>query len=596
MSLISIQNAYLSFNDVQILKNSTLHINPRERICLIGKNGTGKSTILKVINKTQDLDNGRIFYKKNIKISYLKQTNPNNLDISIYDFIVSGLYKKSIINNDSIIPNKKTIKIEDNIKIIKIIENIKLEKNTLLSELSGGLLRKVTLSRVLVGQSDLLLLDEPTNHLDIKTVRWLEKFLDKFTGSILFVSHDRNFIKNISTRIIDLDGGKLISWPGNYDNFIKLKNESNRIEQIKKKIFDKKLKKEELWIRKCVKARSIRNEGRVKNLKTLRKENDDYQKIEKLGKIKANQSRHHLGKILFELENIDFSINDQYIIKNFSSIIQNGDKLGLIGDNGCGKSTMIKILIGEKQPKRGKIYRNTGLKISYFDQNRSFLDSNKSILENMNYGNIELIVKYLNAFLFKPNELQSLVKTLSGGQRNRLLLAKLFLKPSNVLILDEPTNDLDLDSLQLLEKIIINYKGTVLLVSHDETFINNTINKYWYFEKNGIISTHVGKFNSIKRKEKSSKKRKIKINHHLKKITQNKIKKNLNDIFLKIEKTELQIKKLQNKINKIDFFKKDLENKLSTLKILSEKEKELEELLIYWEHLEKSTAIKKHNN
>ncbi|QCI17758.1 ATP-binding cassette domain-containing protein [Buchnera aphidicola (Acyrthosiphon lactucae)] len=592
MSLINIQDACLSFSNLEILNNSTFHIKENERVCLIGKNGTGKSTLLKIITKKQELDHGRVIYKNNIKIAYLKQENPKNLNISIYDFISSGL------NEDEINPKKN---IEQVVKIKKIIEIIKLNKNTLLSHLSGGLLRKAALGRVLVREPDILLLDEPTNHLDIKTVKWLEIFLKKFSGSILFVSHDRNFIQNICTRIVDLDRGKLISWPGNYNNFIKLKNESNRIENIQKKLFDKNLEKEEKWIRKGVKARSTRNEGRVKNLKILRKEHEDYKKIEKLNNVKINESKNYLGKIIFKLENVDFLINNKTIIKNFSSIIQHGDKLGLIGNNGCGKSTLIKILTGEKKPQKGQIYIGTGLKISYFDQNRSVLDPNKSILENIAYGKEKIMLNgreqytigYLKKFLFKPNQLQSLVKTLSGGECNRLLLARLFLKPSNVLILDEPTNDLDLDTLQLLEKIIINYKGTVIIVSHDETFINNTVKKCWCFEKNGLINTYLGNYDHLKKEKNNFKKNiQIKIKNNFKKNIQIKIKNNfkkeLHSVLSTIEKIELNIIKLQKKTNEPNFFKKTLEEKLPILKMLAQQEKKLEKKILHWENLEKS--------
>ncbi|QCI21083.1 ATP-binding cassette domain-containing protein [Buchnera aphidicola (Hyperomyzus lactucae)] len=594
MSLINIQDAYLSFSNLEILKNSTLYINENERVCLIGKNGTGKSTLLKIINKKQELDQGHIVYKKNINISYLKQENPNNLNISIYDFISLGLCKQEYSKKKNI--NQIT-------KIEQIIEIIKLDKNILLSKLSGGLLRKVALGRALIGEPDILLLDEPTNHLDMTTVKWLENFLKKFPGSILFVSHDRSFIQNICTRIIDLDRGKLVSWPGDYKNFIKLKNESNRIEIIQKKLFDKNLEKEELWIKKGIKARSTRNEGRVKNLKKLRQQHKDYKKIEKLTNININQSKNHLGKIIFKLENVDFLIHNKIIIKNFSSIIQHGDKLGIIGSNGCGKSTMIKILIGEKKPQKGKIYTGTGLQISYFDQNRSVLDQNKSIIDNISYGKEKMILNgkeqhiigYLKNFLFKPNELKSLVKTLSGGECNRLLLARLFLKPSNVLILDEPTNDLDLDTLQLLEKIIIDYQGTVLIVSHDENFINNTVNKCWYFEKNGLIQTHIGNYESLKKQNNNFVTKKIKKNQSnfpLINKTKNNSKKEFNQIFFSIEKIEFNINKLQEEISKPNFFKKKLEEKLSILKILAQQEKKLEEQLLYWESLERDVVKK----
>ncbi|AHG60024.1 ATP-binding cassette domain-containing protein [Buchnera aphidicola] len=604
MPLINLKDASLSFSNLEILKNSMLHIHKNERICLIGKNGTGKSTLLKIINKKQDLDHGCVIYKKNIKISYLKQENPKNLNISIHDFIISGFYKIYTNSNNSynIESIKKKLNMDQIVKIEKTIELIELKKNTLLSELSGGLLRKVALSRVLIDEPDVLLLDEPTNHLDIKTVKWLENFLKKFHGSILFVSHDRGFIQNISTRIVDLDRGKLISWPGNYENFIKLKNDSNRIEKIQKKIFDKNLEKEEKWIRKGIKARSTRNEGRVKNLQLLRKENNDYKKIEKLNNITINQDKNYLGKIIFKVDKIDFSFKKKLIIKNFSSIIQHGDKLALIGANGCGKSTMIKLLIGEKKPTKGEIYKSQRLKISYFDQNRSILNPNKSIIDNISYGKETVLINgkeqyligYLKKFLFKPNQLNSLVKTLSGGECNRLLLARLFLTPSNVLILDEPTNDLDLDTLELLEKIIINYKGTVLIVSHDEKFINNTVNKCWFFEKNGLINTYVGNYDCLKKEQNNLIKEKKNITRktHHQLITH--IKKNhktvIKEILIKIEKIECDINKLQKIVNELNFFQKKREEKVLTLKMLIQKEKELEEILIYWEQLEK-----KHN-
>ncbi|CAL4326423.1 ATP-binding cassette domain-containing protein [Buchnera aphidicola] len=604
MPLIQIKDACLSFSNLNILKNSTLHINPHERICLIGKNGTGKSTILKIINKKQDLDHGLVIYRKNIKISYLKQENPININVSIYDFLSSGFNNSQIKQekNYNISLIKKKLNINQIIEIEKTIELIQLKKNILLSELSGGLLRKVALSRALIGKPDVLLLDEPTNHLDMKTVKWLEKFLKQFNGSILFVSHDRNFIQNVSTRIVDLDRGKLISWPGDYKNFIKLKNDSNRIEKIQKKIFDKNLEKEEKWIRKGIKARSTRNEGRVKNLKLLRKEYHNYTQIEKLTDIKINQSNNHLGKIIFEIDNITFLIKNKFIVKNFSSIIQHGDKIALIGNNGCGKSTMIKILIGEKTPQNGHIYKSTGLKISYFDQNRSILDPNKSIIDNISYGKETIIINgkeqhligYLKNFLFKPNQLKSFVKTLSGGECNRLLLAKIFLQPSNVLILDEPTNDLDLDTLELLEKIVIDYKGTVLIVSHDEKFVNNTVNKCWLFKKNGSITTHIGNYDSLKKeknyliqeiKYKKIKQNKLNVNSK-KNANNNKIKKELQITLIKIEKIESDIKKLQNTINHPCFFKKKIDEKLPVLKQLMQEEKKLKETLIYWENLE----------
>ncbi|WP_425619542.1 ATP-binding cassette domain-containing protein [Buchnera aphidicola] len=595
MFLIHMKNAYLSFSNIEILKNSTLSINKHERVCLIGKNGTGKSTILKIINKQQDLDCGKIIYKKNIKISYLTQDNPTNLNISLYDFMHSGC-------TDNILDNKNNI--DNKIKIEQFIKLMKLNKYSLLNNLSGGLLRQAALIHTFVGEPDILLLDEPTNHLDMRTIQWLENFLKKFSGSILFVSHNRNFIDNISTRIIDLDRGKLVSWPGNYKNFIKLKNESHHIEMIQKKLFDKRLKQEEKWIRKNLKARSTRNEGRVQNLKILREECNNYRKIEILNDITVNESKKYLGKIVFKLENVKYLVNNKIIIQKFSSIIERGDKVGLIGDNGCGKSTLIKILLGENQPNTGKIYIRNQLKISYFDQNRSTLNQNKSIIDNISNGQEyfsvngkeQHIISYLKNFLFQPNQLTSLVKTLSGGECSRLLLAQLFLQPSNVLILDEPTNDLDLETIQLIEKIIINYTGTVFIVSHDKDFINNTVNKCWLFKKYGFIETYLGNYESVKKTNNSSimqsKKQHIS-QKNINKKTTNQFLQELNQTLRIIEEIELKIKNLQQVINEPNFFKKQLQEKLPILNMLSTEEQKLKKYMINWEKLEQKCVTNK---
>ncbi|QCI24426.1 ATP-binding cassette domain-containing protein [Buchnera aphidicola (Muscaphis stroyani)] len=593
MFLVNVQNACLSFGNLEILKNAMLCIHNNERICLIGKNGTGKSTLLKVIKKKQDLDLGQVIYKKNITIGCLNQFNPTNLNISVYNFIKKGIENKKSYKK---IENQYEKHIYENTKIETIINKIKLNKYDLLSQLSGGLLRIACLGYVLVGEPDLLLLDEPTNHLDIKSVKWLEKFLIKFHGSILFVSHDRSFIQNISTRIIDLDRGKLISWEGDYFNFVKLKKESYRIEETHKKLFDYNLEKEEKWIRKGIKARTTRNEGRIKNLIELRKKKLNYKKIEKLSNIKINQIKTHSNKIIFNIKNISYNMHNTVVVKNFSEIIKNGDKIGLIGNNGCGKTTILKMILGQIQPEIGKIYTGSELKISYFDQNRSVLDPNKSIIDNINFGKEKCIIEgkeqhlfgYLKNFLFNPNKLRSLVKTLSGGERNRLLLARLFLQPSNVLILDEPTNDLDLDTLQLLEKIITNYSGTILIVSHDREFIKNTVNKYWIFKKNGFIDVHIGNYNfeEYQNKKFKSKIKKIENNVKIKKQNKSHFQKELHKTINKIKKIENKIKQLQFESNASDFFEKELKERLIVLKLLNESEKELDNQLNYWEHLE----------
>ncbi|ALD15304.1 ABC transporter ATPase [Buchnera aphidicola (Aphis glycines)] len=584
MNVISIQDASLSFSDLEILKNTSFYLNKNERVCLTGKNGVGKSTLLKVINKKQDLDSGVVIYRKNIKISYLSQKNLDHLNISIFEFI-----KKKF----------KKINLHEILKIEKIIEILNLKKDTLLSEASGGFLRKIALGAALVNEPDILLLDEPTNHLDVNTVKWLENFLKNFSGSVVFISHDRFFINNICTRIIDLDRGKLRSFPGDYKKFIILKNKNHEIEKIQKKLFDQKLNKEEIWIKKGIKARSTRNEGRVKNLEKLRKENENYKKIEKFENILINETKDYSGKIMFHLKNINFCISNKKIIHNFSSIIQYGDKIGFIGNSGSGKSTMIKILIGENKIKTGCFYSSKKVKIAYFDQNRTILNPKKSILDNINEGKNEIIINgkkhyligYLKKFLFQPYELKRLVKTLSGGECNRLLLAKLFLQKNNTLILDEPTNDLDLDTLKLLENIIIRYSGTVIIVSHDRSFIQNTVNQYWMFKGNGLITKHLNSYNEIidkKIKKDKNKKNIYVLNKKLNLPNKNKLKKETEKILNQIEQIEKNITILQNKINQPEFFRKNFINQLPMLKELDLEEKKLEKKITYWENLEKN--------
>ncbi|QNS02038.1 MAG: ATP-binding cassette domain-containing protein [Buchnera aphidicola (Pentalonia nigronervosa)] len=600
MSLVSIKDAYLSFNDLKIFKQTVLHIHANERICLIGNNGAGKSTLLKVINKTQDLDHGHVIYKKDIKIAFLKQEHPKNVNMSVYDFIVSGLLEKNA--------NKKKIDVKTIADVNAIIEKLKLKKNDFLFHLSGGLLRKASIGHVLIGKPDVLLLDEPTNHLDINTIAWLETTLKKFSGSILFTSHDRSFIQNVCTRIIDLDRGKLISWPGDYQNFIKLKHKSCRIEKITKKLFDKKLKQEEQWLRKSTKARTTRNEGRVKNLKTLKQKFLDYKEKKELTHININYIENYRKKIIFKLQNIFFYIKNKIIINNFSSIVQHGDKIGLIGDNGCGKSTLLKIITQKIQPTTGEIHSKLELKIAYFDQNRSMLDPNKSIIDNISYGHGKIflhgkeihLVSYLKSFLFEPYQLTSLVKTLSGGECNRLLLAQLFLTPSNVLILDEPTNDLDLNTMQLLETAIISYQGTVLIVSHDKEFIKKTVHKYWLFQKDGTIIDYIGQYNFFKipTTKKNIYKTTLKLKNNqnnlniLKLQKKNKcFKHKLKKIINEIEQLEYDITQLQEKTNTLNFFKQDQKKILLTLNNLRQKEKNLKVALETWENLEKKNSI-----
>ncbi|STQ79818.1 Uncharacterized ABC transporter ATP-binding protein YjjK [Hafnia alvei] len=374
-----------------------------------------------------------------------------------------------------------------------------MNADTDLSALSGGWLRKAALARALVCEPDVLLLDEPTNHLDIETITWLEDFLKEFTGSIVFISHDRSFIRSMATRIVDLDRGKLVSWPGNYDAYLIAKEEALRVEEMQNAEFDRKLAQEEVWIRQGIKARRTRNEGRVRALKAMRNEHAERRSVQGNAKMQVEESLRS-GKIVFEMENVNYSVAGKTLVRDFSVQVNRGDKIALVGPNGCGKTTLLKLMLGQLPPDSGKVRCGTKLEIAYFDQHRAELDPDKTVMDNLAEGKQEVMVNgrprhvlgYLQDFLFHPKRAMTPVRALSGGERNRLLLAKLFLKPSNLLILDEPTNDLDIETLELLEELVDGYQGTVMLVSHDRQFVDNSVTDCWIFEGNGVINSYVG--------------------------------------------------------------------------------------------------------
>ncbi|MEF1292023.1 ATP-binding cassette domain-containing protein, partial [Vibrio sp. M260118] len=386
---------------------------------------------------------------------------------------------------------------EDRIK--NVLAALKLDGHTKLTDLSGGWQRKAALARALVRDPDVLLLDEPTNHLDVTTIEWLENFLKDFRGSIIFISHDRAFIKSMATRIVDLDRGKLASFPGNYDNYLVEKEEMLRVEEMQNAEFDKKLAQEEVWIRQGIKARRTRNEGRVRALKKLREERSERREVQGKANIQIDDASRS-GKIVFEANSINYEIEGKSIVKDFSFNIMRGDRIALIGPNGCGKSTLLKLLLDELQPQSGKLHCGTKLEVAYFDQYREVLDPEKSVIDNLADGKQEVMVggrqrhalSYLQDFLFAPKRARTPVKALSGGEKNRLLLARIFLRSNNLLVLDEPTNDLDIETLELLEDLLANYQGTLLLVSHDRQFVDNTVTTSWIFEGEGVIEEFVG--------------------------------------------------------------------------------------------------------
>ena len=492
MALLTIHNGQLAFGDHPLLDRADFALQENERVCLVGRNGAGKSTLMKILSGNIIMDDGKMQITQDVVVSRLEQDPPRNEQGSVYDYVAGGLAEigeqlkiyhdlLDLIGTD---PSEKNLnrltrvqeqldhanawRFED--RVSNVMAALNLTAETKLTDLSGGWQRKAALARALVCDPDVLLLDEPTNHLDVATIEWLEGFLKDFRGSIIFISHDRAFIKSMATRIVDLDRGKLSSFPGDYENYLLEKEEALRVEEMQNAEFDKKLAQEEVWIRQGIKARRTRNEGRVRALKKLREERINRREVQGKAVIQIDDSQRS-GKIVFEAENLNFGFEGKEIVKDFNFNIMRGDRIALIGPNGCGKSTVLKLLLDQLKPDSGRLHCGTKLEVAYFDQYREILDPEKSVIDNLADGKQEVTVggrerhalSYLQDFLFSPKRARTPVKALSGGEKNRLLLARIFLKSNNLLILDEPTNDLDIETLELLEDLLANYQGTLLL-------------------------------------------------------------------------------------------------------------------------------------
>ncbi|MEI6897178.1 MAG: ABC transporter ATP-binding protein [Psychromonas sp.] len=631
MALLTLHNAELAFGDTPLLNKTTLVIEPNERVCLVGRNGAGKSTLLKVLDGRIQLDDGSLLINSDVKIARLEQDPPSANTMSAYDFVASGMddvgevlksyhHQLNVIATDcSERELNKLAKYQEKLdqldgwqldsKINQILDRLAISPDTHLDQLSGGWLRKVALAKALVNDPDLLLLDEPTNHLDVGTIEWLEQFLLSFKGSIIFISHDREFIRRLSTRVIDIDRGNLSSWPGGYDEYLVAKEEALRVEDEQNAEFDRKLAIEEKWIRQGIKARRTRNEGRVRALKALRTERSDRQNVQGKAKMNIGVSSRS-GKIIFEAENVSYAYDDLTIIKDFSTTIMRGDKIAFIGRNGCGKSTVLKLFLDQLQPDAGQIKCGTKLEVAYFDQYRDTLDPEKSVVDNLAGGRQEVevngvkrhVLGYLQDFLFHPVRARTPVKALSGGEKNRLLLAKIFLKPNNLLILDEPTNDLDVETLELLEELLADYQGTLLLVSHDRSFVDNTVTHTWFFDGNGNIEQFVGGFSDAARHKAQSEQanaidKKIDKTVKVEKILTKEKAKNTKKLSYKmqleldalpkeLEDLENRIEVLQTTINTPEFFTKDKADADKFLAELATIEDKFERSFERWEHLE----------
>ncbi len=526
MFLLRFDDVSLAYGHLPLLAHVDFQIEPGERVCLVGRNGAGKSTLLRLITGAALPDDGEIWRRDALRIAHLEQEVPPDTDQTVFEVVAAGLGELGTLLTEYHRLTQHALAAEPsflermarlharidmldgwniNQKVETVLSRLGLPADQSLADCSGGTRRQVMLARALVSEPDLLLLDEPTNHLDISAITWLEKFLLAYHGALIFITHDRTFVKHLATRIIEIDRGKLTSFPGDFDGYLSKKEEILEIEARALAKFDKKLAEEEAWIRQGIKARRTRNEGRVKALQAMRRERA--QRLEAMGKARFGINASALsGKLVVDLRRVSFRYGDNVIIDDLSTRILRGDRVGIIGPNGSGKSTLLELILGELAPASGQVVIGTRLQIAYFDQHRRLLNPEKTVRENMSdsdyvtvKGRSRHVIGYLKDFLFQPERVDSPVKALSGGERNRLLLAKIFTRSANMIVLDEPTNDLDVETLELLEDLLADYEGTLLLVSHDRTFLDNVVTSTLVFEGRGKVGEYAGGYEDWER-------------------------------------------------------------------------------------------------
>ncbi len=619
--LVSFKDVSLEFGDQKILTGVSMTIEPDERVCLIGRNGAGKSTLINIINNELIPDEGEVHARAHLRVSKLQQALPSESTETVFDYIKGGLANlKQLIDayNEKIEAGSQDLRelqdlqhrIEEgggwniNNQVERILTEMQLPGEKTIGELSGGWRRRATLGKALISQPELLLLDEPTNHLDLSAIQWLEDKIYNFQGSILFVTHDRFFMQRLGTRILELDRGILRSWPGSYHKYLKDKERQEEEERKQNALFDKKLEQEETWIRQGLKARRTRNEGRVRALKKMREEYSQRLKPQQQVRIHIEEGELS-GKKIVELYNINFSYGDNKVINRLSLKIQRGDRIGLIGNNGVGKSTLIKIILNEITPQSGTVKLGTNLQIASFDQLRRKLDPDKTVAQIVGDGSdyIKLhgkerhVIGYLKGFLFSPKRAMTKAGVLSGGECNRILLAKLFTQPSNLLILDEPTNDLDVETLEVLEDKLSEYSGTLIVVSHDREFLDNVVSSTLVFEADNRIIAYAGGYSdwltqgkALAQDEgpgKNSKQDKSSTEKNNKPTKLSyKLQRELDQLPDQIEVLEKEINDLHQVTSESDFYDKDYEEVKDVLDLLAEKEKQLHVLTDRWAELE----------
>ena len=632
MPLITFDEVSLEFGDQLILNNVSLALDNGERVCLIGRNGEGKSTLMNIITGRVEADSGEIIKQSHLRVSQLEQGLPQERDISVKDYVAEGLNHLQVLLNDyeklsavSIEKNPTTLReIEDlqqqieaeggwNIdrRVETIISELNLPTTLNLNQLSGGWRRRVALGKALANNPQLLLLDEPTNHLDLTTIEWLEKRILNFKGAILFITHDRAFLQRLATRIIELDRGKISSWPGTYHDYLVNKEKALESEAKANALFDKRLNEEEVWIRQGIKARRTRNEGRVRALMSMREEVSKRLKPQSKARIHIEEAEQS-GRKVIEAYNICHSYTEETLINKLSLKVMRGDRIGLVGNNGVGKSTLLKIILGEIKSDAGTVKIGTNLEIAYFDQLRRTLDPEKTIAQIIGDGSdyIKLngkprhVIGYLRGFLFTAKRAMTKVKVLSGGEKNRVILAKLLARPSNLLVLDEPTNDLDIETLEVLEDKLLEYQGTLIIVTHDREFLDNVVGSILVFEDSGVIQNYAGGFSDWQRRGKQLaemdnpeiKKVSIKKTNDKKKTQKKltyKLKYELDGLPGKIDIFEEEIKRLHEEINKDDFFSKPYNEQQPILDELSYNQSELDKAISRWDELE---SLKRDSN
>lgn len=623
MALISLKDVRLAFGGPELIDGVSLQIERRERVCLVGRNGAGKSTLMKIISGGTIPDEGEVIREQGLRIASLEQEVPQDLSGTVFETVASGLggmvdllsdyhsVSYRLTHGDSgaiaelervqhLIESSGGWQIQQRVETV--LSRLRLDPDAPVAELSGGNKRRALLARALVNEPDLLLLDEPTNHLDIESINWLEEFLLDFRGSILFITHDRKFLQALATRIIELDRGRVTDWPGDYATYLTRRQAELDAEATHSALFDKKLAQEEAWIRQGIRARRTRNEGRVRALKELRKQRLARREQTGSAAMKLNEAERS-GKLVIEAKGISCIYESRYLFRDFSTTIMRGDKIGIIGPNGSGKTTLLSMLLGSMGPHSGSVRMGTKIEVAYFDQHREQLIDDKSVMDNVGdgckhvtvNGKTRHIIGYLEDFLFPPERALSPVKVLSGGERNRALLAKLFTKPSNVLVMDEPTNDLDTDTLELLEEMLIEYEGTVLLVSHDREFLNNIVTSTMVFEGEGRLEEYVGGYDDWLRQrrplasaqtEKPAKQASPRRKQERPRILTFKEKKELETLPTLIESLEAERDGLYETLADPEFYKREGNGIPAAKARIGELEKEITEAYARWEFLE----------